>query len=336
MPRAADAPNGPTPSDPGAPRMSVARVRLSPAVASVLALVLWLMTAAGARAQDDGPRVYQLAPVGAQALTAFAVVKRGNETPESEDVVPGSQIDTNVVVLRYVQTFDLGGRQFSPFVILPTGSVRSTVRSQTGDIVNESSGLGDVQIGGVIGLYGSPALSPTDYAKFRPQITTGLLARVFFPTGAYSGDQPVNFGAGRYSFQVGLPTGLVLGQSFLAPTLTTLELLPTVTFYAENTQPFGAALVTKAPQFSLESHLTRNFSRTVWLSADMLYRNGGETTTDGRSDDNPIRGWSAGLTGAVRLAPKATVILTYEHVVQRSDEGPDGWFFRTAIVVPFR
>jgi hypothetical protein len=94
--------------------------------------------------------------------------------------------------------------------------------------------------------------------------------------------------------------------------------------------------VTKAPQFALESHLTRNFGPAAWVSADMLYRNGGETTTDGRADHNPTRGWSAGLSGALRIAPKATVILTYEHVVERSDQGPDGWFFRTALVVPFR
>jgi hypothetical protein len=274
--------------------------------------------------------------VGAKAFTVFAVVKRGDETPESGDVIPGSEIDTNMVVFRYVQTFDLGGRQFSPFFILPTGQVRSTVHGPTGDIVSESAGFGDAQVGGVLGLFGSPALSPAAYANFRPVVSTGLLARVFFPTGAYSPNQPVNLGANRHAFQLGLPTGLVFGQSYLTPNLTTLELLPTVTFYDANNQPFDARRVTKAPQFSLESHLTRNLVPGVWVSADMLYRSGGDTTTDGVADENPIRGWSAGLTGAFRLAPKATVILTYEHVVERSDQGPDGWFFRTALIVPFR
>lgn len=304
--------------------------------ATSLALALWLAAAGVARAQDDGPRVYQLAPVGSKAFTAFAVVKRGNETPESGDVVPGSKIDTEILVLRYVQTFDLGGRQVSPFVILPTGHVRSTVHGQTGDIVTESSGLGDAQIGGTIGLFGSPALAPAAFAQFRPPASTGLLARVFFPTGAYDRNQPVNFGAHRYSFQLGLPTGLVFGQSYADPTLTTLELLPTLTVYGANTQPYGANRVTKAPQFSLEAHLTRTFAPVFWGSLDMLYRDGGETTTDGRPDHNPTRGWSAGASGAVRLAPRATVILTWEHVVERSDQGPIGWFFRTAVVVPFR
>src|SRR5262245_47826676 len=117
-------------------------------LAPILVTGILLATAAGARAQDDGPRVYQLAPEGAKAFTAFTVVKRGNETPESGDIVTGSQIDTNLLVLRYVQTFDLGGRQFSPFFILPTGLVRSTVHSTTGKQISESSGFGDAQIGG--------------------------------------------------------------------------------------------------------------------------------------------------------------------------------------------
>src|SRR5689334_14486547 len=109
-------------------------------ITALLAAVLWHAAATGAWAQDDGPRVYQLAPLGAKAFTAFTVIKRGNEAPESGDVIAGSQIDTEIIVLRYVQTFSLGGRQFSPFVILPAGHVRSTMHAPAGDIVSESSG----------------------------------------------------------------------------------------------------------------------------------------------------------------------------------------------------
>jgi hypothetical protein len=299
-------------------------------------LLTSLAIAAAAYAQDDGPRVYQLAPEGAKTFTTFAVAKRGNETPESGDVVAGSKIDTNMLVFRYAQTFSLGGRQLNPFVILPMGEVRSTVQQSGGIVKNSSSGLGDAQFGVVLGLLGAPALSPELYAAFRPGFSTGLLARAFFPTGAYSAAKPVNLGSNRYSYQLGFPTTLVFGQTYLDPTLTALELLPTITFYDDNSRPYGAARVAKAPQFAVESHLTHNFGRAIWLSADMLYRLGGETTTGGRRDDNAIQGWSAGMTAALRVAPAATVILTYEHVVERNDDGPDGWFFRTAVVVPFR
>jgi hypothetical protein len=303
--------------------------------AALLLLAFILSWAAPARGQDDGPRVYQLAPLGARTFTAFAVAKRGNETPESGDVVLGSDIDTNIVVLRYAQTFSLGGRQFNPFVILPVGEVKSTVRRAEGRVVTHSSGFGDAQVGAVLGLVGSPALRPGAYAEFRPAFSSGLMARVFFPTGACSAAKPVNLGAHRLAYQLGLPTTFLFGQSYRAPNLTALEVLPTVTFYDVNPSPFDADRVAKEPQFAVEAHLTRTLSPRIWLSADMLYRQGGETITDGRADGNPTRGWSAGGSAAVRLNRRATVILSYQQVVERSDEGPDGWFFRTAIVVPF-
>ena len=302
---------------------------------ALLSVVL-LLAATHARAQDDGPRVYQLAPLGAKVFTAFAVVKRGDETPESGDVIAGSQIDTNTLVFRYAQTFSLGGRQFNPFVILPTGQVRSTVTGPAGSESDVSSGLGDAQIGAVLGLFGAPALPPDAYANFRPQISSGLLARMFLPTGAYSRDKAVNLGANRFADQLALPTGVILGQSYLDPRLTTLELLPSITFYGANTAPHGADRVTKAPLFTLESHLTRGLGAMGWVSADILFRQGGETTTDGTPNHDPTSGWSAGASAGVRLAPKATLVLTYEHVIERADQGPNGWFLRTALIVPFR
>ena len=88
------------------------------ATASPAALGLAL-AALAAQAQDDGPRVYQLAPEGLQTLTAFLVDKRGDEGPDPGQTAPGSQTRTDIFVLRYARTFDWAGRQLTPFAILP-------------------------------------------------------------------------------------------------------------------------------------------------------------------------------------------------------------------------
>jgi hypothetical protein len=294
----------------------------------VAAAAVWVCLPGMARAQDDGPRVYQLAPVGAQNLTAFLVNKRGNETPEPGTVEPGSKIDTDILVLRYARTFDLGGYPLTPFLIVPTGEVRSTGAPH-------SSGFGDLQIGGTIGLIGSPALSPEAFAQFKPGFGLGVLGRIYFPTGAYSSDKPVNLGSNRIAYQVGLPLVMAWGSSYRDPALTSVEVLPTVTVYEANDDPFGAKRSEKDPLFTVEAHLTHNFSPRVWVSADMLYRLGGETTTDDVSDHNGTHGWSAGATLALPFVSKTGLFFTYEHVVERSDNGPVGWFFRTAVVAPF-
>ena len=295
---------------------------------AALLLLLACLAPLAARAQDDGPRVYQLVPVGARNLTIFAVAKHGNETPEPGSVVPGDKIDTNIVVFRYVQTFEIAGRPWSPFVILPVGEVESTGAPR-------SSGLGDAQIGGTIGLIGAPALSPEAFAAFRPGFGLSLLGRVYFPTGAYSDTKPVNLGSNRFAYQLGLPMVFAHGSSYRDPGLTSLEILPTWTFYQHNDDPFGAERSAKETLFSVEAHLTHNLSQRVWLSADMLLRLGGETKTDGVADGNGQRGWSAGASLAFPFTSRANLILTYQHVVARNDNGPDGWFFRAALVAPF-
>jgi hypothetical protein len=298
----------------------------------LLALAAALLAATAATAQDDGARVYLPTPVGAQALTGFAVFKRGDEEPEPGSYLPGTKIDTDLAVLRYVRTFSLAGRPFSPFLILPTGRV--STRTGEGETVT-SSGFGDLQLGATFSLVGMPALAPEAFATYRPGFGLGLFAKVYFPTGAYSRTQALNLGANRYAFQVGLPTSFALGASYRDPALTTFDVLPTLTFYQANTDPFGAHRSAKAALFSVESHLTRNLSPTVWISGDLLYRQGGETTTDGVADDNATRGLSGGGSVAFVLSPQATLVLTGETVITRSDGGPDGWFFRAALVLPF-
>lgn len=309
-----------------------ASVRMLAGLALLVAAML--LAPIGARAQDDGPRVYQLAPEGAQAWTAFAVVKRGNEEPEVGTVIPGSDIDTDLMVLRYVTTLSLGGRQFAPFVIIPTGRTRFSINDGLTPPAS-SSGFGDLQIGGVMGLVGSPALAPADYARFKPGFSTGLFTKVYFPTGEYSTAKPVNLGSNRHAFQVGLPTSFAWGTSYRDPRLTTLDVFPTLTFYEDNDAPYGADSSAKATLFTVEGHLTHNLDRSTWLSADMLYRRGGETTTDGVAAGDATHGWSAGGSFGWALAPRATLILTYQQVIERDDDGPDGGFFRAALVLPF-
>ena len=173
-------------------------------------------------------------------LTIFAVAKQGNEEPEVGSVAPGSDFATNIVVFRYVQTFNLAGRQLTPFLILPFGGTRTLVDAADHGAMESSSGLGDVQIGGVLGLLGSPALSPQDFAVAKPGFSTGLFAKLYLPTGAYNAAQIANLGANRFAFQVGLPTTFALGTSYRDPALTTLELFPTLTFYQDNDEPHGA------------------------------------------------------------------------------------------------
>src|SRR5207302_537151 len=121
------------------------------------------------------------------------------------------------------------------------------------------------QLGGTVGLLGSPALDADRYALYRPTLSMSLLGRVFLPTGDYSADRPVNLGANRVSYQLGLPTTFMFGQSYRNPHLTALEVLPTLTLYSPNTDPFSGDKRTQAALFSVEAHLTHNLPHRTWV-----------------------------------------------------------------------
>ena len=291
----------------------------------------WLALANPALAQDDGPRVYQPAPIGARILTTFAVAKRGNELSEPGSLRLGANLATNTVVFRYAQVFDFAGRPLTPFLIVPFGEVTAT----NSDLRPTSRGLGDMQVGATWALAGARSYSRAEFAEWRPSASVLLLGRIYIPTGEYNSANPVNLGSNRLSVQLGAPVNIRLaGRSYLDPGLTTLELLPTLTLYDDNLTSAGERL-SKDPLFGVEAHLTRNFSRQVWISADLLFKTGGETSTDGVGDGNAMSGLSAGASLGYAVHPRISLILSYSAVVARNDEGPDGGFFRAALVAPF-
>ena len=61
---------------------------------------------------------------------------------------------------------------------------------------------------------------------------------------------------------------------------TTLEFLPAVWFFGDNTDFVGQTLKTD-PMFQLDAHLTRDFTEHLWGALDGIWYNGGQTTING-------------------------------------------------------
>lgn len=89
-----------------------------------------------------------------------------------------------------------------------------------------------------------------------------------------------------------------VGRSFLDPALTTIELSPSVQFFGDNDDPRGASTTSQGALPRIEAHLTRNVHKAVWVSLDGQYVYGGETSTDGRSNDDAQRAFELGGTFA--------------------------------------
>lgn len=268
-------------------------------------------------AQDDGSRTYQLLPADTRFVTLFGVINQGNQADEPAIVTPGSRTDTSLAVLRYAQYFAMGGSAGSAFAILPTGKVSGTIGDKSG---GTSSGIGDAQVGAMLGLVGYPALSAEDYRAYEPGFSAGALLKLSAPTGAYSSAQQINLGANRWSFRIGPVITYSFGANFFDPSLTTFELQPSVTFFTPNKHPSGVSRVQQAPLYHIEAHITRNLDKTWWVSADTVYFAGGATSTDGISNHNNERSLALGASLGTQVGD-IYLKATYGHVVERNEDG---------------
>jgi hypothetical protein len=301
----------------------------------LLAPALLLASQLSSSAVGDGPRAYMLAPAGSSILAGYGLFLDGNQALNPGISSNTLDITVDVGVLQYTHTFELAGQSGGLFLIAPYGSTEGTFNTRRFTRSGESSGLGDLQLGAVFGLYGSPSMEVADYIAYDPGFSAGLLARITAPTGEYDETKVINLGANRWGLQVGVPMGYYLGDSFLDPCLTSFELLPSVYFFGDNSDPFRAGGSGQDPLYQIEAHITRNLGRMFWVSLDANYQFGGETTTDGVKGNDHKESFALGCTLGVNLSKFLSVNATYGSVISHNANGADGDMFRVKVACLF-
>lgn len=282
-------------------------------------------------AQDDGARLYMMAPQGATIASVRGHLLRSNLAVDPGTVAEDADLNTNLLVFQFVQALTVLDRQSFVFLVIPMSRIEAEATIPGDDASKSISGFGDAQLGFVLGVHGTPSLSPAAYANHPPGLAVNLLAKIFFPTGKYSESRSINIGANRFALRLGAPIVYAIGERMSDPHLMTIELMPTVTFYSKNNDPLGAEQTKQKPLFILEGHLTRGFNKKFWASLDLLWRRGGEVEVDGIDADNFQRALSLGATGTFALSRRSSLRLSYGGVVSRNEHGPNGWMARAIL-----
>lgn len=302
---------------------------------AVACLVPALCLATPAAAQDDGARLYMMAPADTTVLSLRLHSLNSNLGTDTGTVSEDPDLETTLAVLQFVQEFNLGSQQHFVFAVIPASRIHSDLGLAPGEPPGSISGLGDIQFGYVAGIYGTPSLPGADYAAHPPGLAVNLLGKLFLPTGRYSDTRTTNIGANRVAVRLGVPVVYAIGERMADPHLTTLEIMPTVTFYGANGDPFGADRMTQDPLFIVEGHVTRGLIPGLWGSLDLLWRKGGETALDGVEQDNAQRALALGVTATVALSRKVSLRLSGGGIVDRNEFGPNGWLARAIIGTVF-
>jgi hypothetical protein len=207
----------------------------------------------------------------------------GNTNPfdPSNRVVPGAEIDATMALVGFAHTFALGDRAASGAILLPMGRVSGTTTVNGLSSTETSRGYGDPMFEFNYNLIGPKAQrNIPDAQRYEPGFSLDLLVDLAVPIGEYDNEQTVNLGLNRWYGRIGAPIVWQLGD-WVPSRRTTLEFLPVVWLFGDNTDYVGGKTLKTDPMFQLDAHLTRDFTKGLWGALDLTWYKGGGSTVNG-------------------------------------------------------
>ena len=122
--------------------------------------------------------------------------------------------------------------------------------------------------------------------------------------------------------RLGLPFMFTLGD-WIPGEITTLEVLPSIWFYGDNTDFTRLGLnLEQDPMFTLEAHITRDITTSLFVSLDYFVQRVGDSFVNGQTWGNANTSDSLGLTLGYMLNAQTQFQLRYAGTLTPNpDEG---------------
>jgi hypothetical protein len=267
-------------------------------LAFLAALAIILSFSEPALAQDDGARAYWNAQAGTQ-MFSFQYFRMDIGASDSQAFDPGhyiypnSDTEASVFLLSWGYHMTLFNRPSILAVTILGGHVGVDVNTNKippeylppgvrpgTSISQSSSGFADPSMQLVVNLLGTPPLrGGVDLLNYEPTFSLDLAMLIAFPIGEYESEKLVNLGLNRWYGRVALPFKYHFGV-FDPGHMSSLEVIPSVWLFAENSDFMGQKLEND-PLWSLEAHLTHDFTTHFFGSLDMLYQSGFHSKING-------------------------------------------------------
>lgn len=267
------------------------------------------------------PRFYWKTLSGASAVPLIVESISGNTNPFDPAlvVVPGASFDATLALAGYARWFDLFDRSAMAAVLVPMGRISGDVTVAGNAFSESASGFGDPMLEFDLNLIGPKAqVNLPDAMRYEPGFSLDVLADLAIPIGEYDSSQPLNVGQNRWYGRVGFPIVWQLG-AWVPGRRTTLEFLPAVWLFGDNTDFVGQTLETD-PLYQVDAHLTRDFTDHLWGALDAAWYYGGKATVDGVEGEK-LDNYGFGLTLGYQI--NDNVGLTFSYKSTASDNAPD-------------
>jgi hypothetical protein len=257
---------------------------------------------------------------GSHAVPLIFESISGNTNPfdPAHTVTPGASFDATMAIAGYARTFSLFDRSAMAAILLPMGRISGDVNLAGRTFSQSASGFGDPMLEFSINVIGPPAQKAIpDVMRYEPGFSVDLLADLALPIGEYDNDQPLNIGQNRWYGRFGLPIVWQIG-AWVPGRRTTLEFLPAVWIFGDNTDYVGQTLETD-PMFQLDAHLTRDFTEHLWGSLDAAWYSGGQATINGVQGEK-LDNLGVGLTLGYVINENLNLTVGYKSTI--NDDAP--------------
>ncbi len=246
----------------------------------------------------------------------------GNSNPfdPSHQVTPGASFDATMAIMGYAHTFALGDRSATAAVILPMGRISGDASLAGRTASQSASGFGDPTLELTVNVIGPKVQrNIPDVIRYEPGFSLNLLADLAVPIGEYNSNQALNIGLNRWYGRLGAPTIWQIGD-WVPGRRTTLEFLPAVWLFGNNTDYAGGQTLKTDPLFQLDVHLTRDFTPSFWGALDFVWYKGGQATINGVAASK-LDNVGGGLTLGFTINQNLNLTVGYKSTFNSSSPG---------------
>jgi outer membrane putative beta-barrel porin/alpha-amylase len=273
--------------------------------ASAAGLLIFLLAAPAALAQDMEPRAYSPSPIGTTFLVATATRSSGGVFTDPSAPITDVDATIGVLGLGVGHTFAVAGKQMLVLGALPIAWGEAS--GQVGEGRREVSrrGLADARIRASVILRGSPAMAPADFARAPRRTILGISLTVSPPNGQYDGTKLVNLGSHRWSlkpeFGISVPAGRWTLDAYAGTWL----------FTANDDYYPGGSRRSQDPIFGLQGHVSYTLARRAWIAVNGTWYTGGQTQINGASNADEQRNTRIGATYAQPIGRRQSLKFAY-------------------------
>lgn len=284
---------------------------------------LQLFLSASARSQEIEPRNYANIPKGFNALAIAYSYSTGDVVSDASLPLQDFHISSNTPLIGYVRSFSLFGCLSRIQYSLPYTFLSGDITYRGRDTSGTRSGFNDSRLRFGINFYGSPALSPQYFQRYKQGTIVGASLVTTIPTGQYFSEKLINLGSNRWGFKPEIGISSNIKSLFL-------EAYAGIWLYTNNNEYLDTNSLSQSPLYSFQFHTSYLFKNYMWVAFNFAYSNGGQTTVNGIKNNDYQNNSRIGLTYSTPISKQLSVKLQY-HLAVETRRGGDYKIFAATL-----